>query len=328
MADEQKRQRFPGLSSEAFEHPTDRSALQALRAAPGIDWVFRKFNEFTGDRAGKMYCLSDMVRVGPNQFRQLHEMLIESCQILDMPVPHLYVSQTPDVNAFTFCVESPIIVLNSGLLELLDEEEWRVVVGHELGHIKSGHVLYRQIAQFLYQLFVGIGRRTFGLGGSIGMGLFYAFFHWYRQSELTADRAAMLVAQNPDDIINTLMKLAGGSRRLYEQMDREAFLAQGREYHDMGKDILNQLYNMGRTLTSTHPFPALRALDAESWSKSEEYQQIMAGNYKRRSVPMQEDNQDSHTADGPVRKCSRCGAVVRYPAFVFCPECGADLPQV
>ena len=36
--------RFPGLSSVAFEHPTDRAALAALRRTPGLEWIFRKFN--------------------------------------------------------------------------------------------------------------------------------------------------------------------------------------------------------------------------------------------------------------------------------------------
>ena len=70
------------------------------------------------------------------------------------------------------------------------------------------------------------------------MGLFYAFFHWYRQSELTADRAGLLASQDLDAVINTEMKLAGGSRKLFAQMDREAFLQQGRDYEEMGKDAL------------------------------------------------------------------------------------------
>ena len=31
-----ERQRFPGLSSTAFEHPTDKAALAVLRKAPGL----------------------------------------------------------------------------------------------------------------------------------------------------------------------------------------------------------------------------------------------------------------------------------------------------
>ncbi len=323
-----ERQRFPGLSSTAFEHPTDKAALAVLRKAPGLDWVFRKFNEFGGDRSGRMYCLSDMVRVDRSQCRDLHTLLGESCAILDMPVPQLFVDQRPLANAFTFCVDSPIIVLYSGLIDLLDEDEWRVVLGHELGHIKAGHVLYRQIAEFLATLLLRLGGRTFGLAQGLGAGLFYAFFHWYRQSELTADRAGLLASQDINTVLDVEMKLAGGSRKLYAQMDKEAFLQQGRDYEDMGKDALNSFLKLGQTLHTTHPFPAVRALEIDAWAKSDEYKAILAGNYAKTSdAPMPNTEVFQDTPPDSERTCPNCKAIVSYRAFVFCPNCGADLPR-
>jgi hypothetical protein len=323
-----ERQRFPGLSSTAFEHPTDKATLAALRKAPGIDWVFRKFNEYGGDRAGRLYCLSDTVRVDRNQCKDLYGLLVESCAILDMPVPQLYIDQRPFANAFTFCVESPIIVLYSGLIDLLDEDEWRVVLGHELGHIKAGHVLYRQIAEFLANLLMRLGGRTFGLAQGLGMGLFYAFFHWYRQSDLTADRAGLLASQDIITVLNVEMKLAGGSRKLYAQMDKDAFLQQGRDYEEMGRDALNSFFKMGQTLHTTHPFPAVRAMEIDAWAKGEEYADILKGNYAKMSetpTPTTEVFQDTPPDD--ARTCPNCKASISYRAFVFCPECGADLPR-
>ena len=322
-----ERLRFPGLSSTAFEHPTDKATLAALRKAPGLDWVFRKFNEYGGDRSGRLYCLSDTVRVDRNQCRDLHTLLVESCAILDMPVPQLFIDQRPFANAFTFCVESPIIVLYSGLIDLLDEDEWRVVLGHELGHIKAGHILYRQIAEFLANLLMRLGGRTFGLAQGLGMGLFYAFFHWYRQSELTADRAGLLASQNIGTMLDVEMKLAGGSRKLYAQMDKEAFLQQGRDYEEMGRDALNSFLKMGQTLHTTHPFPAVRAMEIDAWAKSDEYKVILAGNYAKTSdPPMPNTELFQDTPPDSERTCPSCKALVSYKAFVFCPNCGADLP--
>jgi Zn-dependent protease with chaperone function len=323
--------RFPGLSSVVFEHPTDRTALAALRRTPGLDWIFRKFNEYGGDRAGRLHCLSDMVRVDAHQCASLHHMLVECCEVLDMPVPQLYVDQSPVVNAHTFGVDSPVIVVYSGLLELLDEDEWRFVLGHELGHIKAGHVLYRQIAVFLARLLHTLGGRTFGLSQGLGLGLFHAFFYWYRQSELTADRAGLLAIQDLNTVIATEMKMAGGSPKLYAQMDREAFLAQGRDYEELGKsDALYQLYKANQTLGMTHPFPAVRALEIDRWAKSPEYAAILGGDYatmdgQARSAPPADASPDTPPDSG--RHCPNCGAAVRYRAFVFCPNCGADLPK-
>ncbi len=332
MAQPPSRQRFPNLASSAFEHPSDRSTLMALKAAPGLDWVFRKFNEWTGDRAKRLFCLSDKVRVDAQQCPSLHAILVDSCAILDMPVPQLYIDQLPFANAYTFGVDKPIIVVFSGLLELLDEAEWRVVLGHELGHIKSGHVLYRQIAEFLASLLQRLGGQTLGIGQTIGMGLFYAFFHWYRQSELTADRAGLLVCQDLDTVINVEMKMAGGSRKLYAQMDKDAFLLQGRDYEELGKDTLNQFYKMGQTLFMTHPFPAVRALEIEKWAHGPEYAAILRGQYPRADAEQadtkdRDDTPDDQGAKGSrSRRCPKCRTVVTESAFVFCPECGADLP--
>lgn len=323
------RKRFPGLSSTAFEHPTDRSTLAALKKAPGLDWVFRKFNEYGGDRAGKLYCISDTVRVDRTQCPDLYAMLVESCEILDMPVPQLFIDQRPQANAMTFGVESPIIVVYSGLLELLDEPEWRVVLGHELGHIKANHVLYRQVAQFLARFLLSLGGRTFGLSKTLGVSLFYAFFHWYRQSELTADRAALLASQEPDAVLNVEMKLAGGSRKLFAQMNKDAFLQQGHDYEEMGRDALNQFYKMGMTLTTTHPFPAVRALEIDSWAKGPEYAAILDGHYAKMNEqnPPPSAEAFADTPSDDARKCPQCSAEIRYRAFVFCPNCGADLPR-
>jgi Zn-dependent protease with chaperone function len=53
---------------------------------------------------------------------------------MDWPeVPELYVTQTPLANAAAVGFDKPFIVMNSALLELLDEEEQREILGHELG---------------------------------------------------------------------------------------------------------------------------------------------------------------------------------------------------
>ena len=45
----------------------------------------------------------------------------------------------------TIGMDKPIIILNSSLLDLLDEEEMRFLIAHELGHAISGHAVYRSL---------------------------------------------------------------------------------------------------------------------------------------------------------------------------------------
>ncbi len=87
-----------------------------------------------------------MVRVDERQFAGLHRLLGEVGRTLDVAeLPEMFVTNNPITNAMTIGMDKPIIVLNSSLLDLLDEEELRFVVAHELGHALSGHAVYRTL---------------------------------------------------------------------------------------------------------------------------------------------------------------------------------------
>ena len=170
-----ERLRFPGLRLRPLSIPPTKRRWPFCGKRPVWTGCFASSTSSAATGPGGMFCLSDMVRVDQNQCRDLYALLVESCAILDMPVPQLYIDQRPVANAFTFCVDSPIIVFYSGLIDLLDEDEWRVVLGHELGHIKAGHVLYRQIAIFLANLLMRLGGPTFGLARGLGLDCFMRF---------------------------------------------------------------------------------------------------------------------------------------------------------
>ena len=60
---------------------------------------------------------------------------------------------SPTFNAYTVGINKPIIVIDSGLVELLDdEEEMRFLLGHELGHALSGHAVYQTLLRRLIAL--------------------------------------------------------------------------------------------------------------------------------------------------------------------------------
>ncbi len=86
---------FPDISSAAWEHTTDRAALQALRSIPGFDTVIRKVVGTVGERNIKLIFTAQALEVGPRQYSDIHDVLVDVCTTLDWPVPRLYVSQTP-----------------------------------------------------------------------------------------------------------------------------------------------------------------------------------------------------------------------------------------
>ncbi|MBU7599023.1 M48 family metallopeptidase [Streptomyces sp. P38-E01] len=283
-----ERRRFPGISSRAYEHPADRSALVALRKLTGFDTVFKALSSMLPERSLRLLFLSDSVRVGDEQFAYLNDMLRDACYILDLEkVPPMYVSQDPQPNAMCIGLDEPIIVLTTGLIELLDEEEMRAVIGHEVGHALSGHAVYRTILLFLTSFAVKVA--WIPLGNVAIMALVTALREWFRKSELSADRAGLLVGQDIQASLRALMKIAGGNH--LHEMNVDAFLAQAEEY-EAGGDLRDSVLKILNVLPRTHPFTAVRAAELKKWSESRDFQRLMDGHYAKR-----EEDKDTSVRD-------------------------------
>src|SRR6478735_3153451 len=256
---------FPGLTASRFQHPHDVAATEALGGIPGLDLLVSKVMEYGLERMYYLENLADNVRVTARMFPRLHRYLGWGCRILDIDEPELYVTMDPNPNAFTYGHKSPFIVLTSGLIALLGDEELSFVVGHELGHIKAGHVLYTVLARNIASIIAAIGQATLGIGSLIGQGLVFALHDWYRKAELTADRAGLLCVQDIDPCVNVFMKFAGGGGRLWAEMDRFEFLRQIDAYEEEDRTALGRAYKTFLTVWRTHPFPILRAKELRTW---------------------------------------------------------------
>jgi Zn-dependent protease with chaperone function len=272
-----KRQLRPlrGLDVEEFRHPTDARATDALRAIPGLDLLIKKVLEYGLERVYYVENVASNLRVTPKMFGRLHRSMTWACKILEVPEPEMYVTLDPIPNAFTYGHTKPFIQLTSGLVDTLSDEELFYVIGHEVGHIKAGHVLYGTMARNIAAIVTILGSMTLGFGALLGQGLVIALYEWYRCAELTADRAALLCVQDIEPARDTLMKLAGGTTRLASEMDRDEFLRQVREYEDVDRTTLDKAYKILLTLFRTHPFAMHRAKELDIWF-SDGYEELMA----------------------------------------------------
>lgn len=297
-----QRRRFPGISSRAYEHPADRSALVALRKLTGFDTVFKALSGLLPERSLRLLFLSDSVRVSDAQFAHLNDMLRDACYILDLEkVPPMYVKQDPQPNAMCIGLDEPIIVVTTGLVELLDEEEMRAVVGHEVGHALSGHSVYRTILLFLTNLAVKVA--WIPLGNVAIMAIVTALREWFRKSELSADRAGLLVGQDITASMRGLMKIAGGNH--LHEMNVDAFLAQADEY-EKGGDLRDSVLKILNVLPRTHPFTTVRASELKKWSETRDFQRIMDGHYPRR-----DEDKDASVTDSFRESASHYADTVR-----------------
>lgn len=264
------------ISPHAWEHPADRAALAALRRIPAFDEVLKKIFGLLGEKPIRLAFQANAVRVSERQFPRVHAAYLEVLETMDSPEHYdLFVSQTPTVNAGAYGMDKPFIVVNSGSLALLDDEELIFLLGHELGHILSGHVLYRTMMVILLQL----AQQGFPIVGLAARAVLLGLLEWGRKSELSADRAGLLTSQNPDAALRTMLKLAGGGSR--DETDLNEFLQQAEEYRQ-GGDLVDSVFKVLNLMMATHPFHVLRAAELRDWITAGEYNRVLRGEYRRR----------------------------------------------
>jgi Zn-dependent protease with chaperone function len=270
--------KFTDLHKDEYIHPADRKALAALKAIPGVDSALKKLLAWTGESAIRVSFMASAVKVTPEQCPDLHAKLLIACSTLGVEPPDMFVQQNPLVNAFTGGVEKPIIVLHSALIERLNDEETLAVIAHEVGHIHAEHVLYLTAARLMEALAnVSVARLMPGsdiLKLIVSMGISSALLAWARRAELSCDRAALLVTQDPHVIGRTMMKLAGGT--FASKIDYEKFLDQGREFKkNYDEKRLDRFWADAMNAGLSHPFPIWRVAEILEWVESGQYSELM-----------------------------------------------------
>jgi len=266
------------ISPRAYQHPADRAATAALQKVPYLDQVVRKLVALGYERALRAAALGASVRLGQDQLPRVWVLHREVFNVLDMEaVPDLYLTQFPLANAFTMGTDRPIVVINSELIRILDDEGRRVVLAHEAAHVHSDHVLYRTALLILLRL--GSSVRLPILAGLPLLAIQMALLEWSRAAELSCDRAAALITRDPQAVSRALMVITAGEAA--EELNLDAFIAQGMEYEQKGTGM-ERLTKLMQDLRVTHPMPVRRVKTLLDWVQTGEYDRMVRGEYLRR----------------------------------------------
>jgi Zn-dependent protease with chaperone function len=269
--------KLEGISPRAYQHPADRAATAALQKVPYLDEVVRKLIALGYERALRAAALGASVRLGQGQLPHIWVLHRESFNALDLEsVPDLYMTQFPIANAATIGIDRPVVVLNSELVRILDEDGRRAVLAHEAAHVHSGHVLYQ--TALLILLRIGSSARLPLLAGLPLMAIQLALLEWFRGAELSCDRAAALVTRDPLAVCRALMVISAGEAA--EDLNLDAFIAQAMDYEE-GKG-LEKLTRLLQDLRLTHPMPVRRVRQLLEWVREGDYDRIVGGEYIRR----------------------------------------------
>jgi Zn-dependent protease with chaperone function len=274
-----------GLKADSFRHPLDLEATKTLKQIPGLDMMVRNLLGPMAEQVFYVENIASSILVGEKQLPDLHKLLLEACQILDIDPPQLYVRQHPAPNAYTFAMrgKQPFVVIHTSLIEILTPEEIQAVIAHELGHLKCDHSVYLTPVNLLILAAAIVPN----VGAVLAQAIQSQLLEWVRCAEFTCDRAALLATQNPKVVMSVLMKLAGGSPTLAPQLNLEAFVDQARAYDDISKTELGEMVKSARTAQLSHPVPVLRAKEIDRWAGSQEYQKLVQNhgiNYKSETM--------------------------------------------
>ncbi|KAL9276969.1 hypothetical protein ACSQ67_025483 [Phaseolus vulgaris] len=264
---------FRDLDADDFRHPLDQQNTLILRAIPGLNELGKALLGTVAEQVMLLENIGTSVLVSKNQLPDLYHLMVEAAEILNVDSPDLYVRQSPVPNAYTLAISGkrPFVVIHTSLVELLTKAELQAVLAHELGHLKCDHGVWLTYANILT-----LGAYTVpGIGGMIARTLEEQLFRWLRAAELTCDRAALLVAQDPKVVISVLMKLAGGCPSMADQLNVDAFLEQARSYEKAASSPIGWYIRNAQTRQLSHPLPVLRASEIDEWSKTPAYKSLL-----------------------------------------------------
>ena len=249
-----------------FIHPSDKKALDALKALPGFDFVVKKFMSIYSEKINKLETTSSMIRLSEKQLPHIYNILLKVCRKLEISVPELYLKLDREPNAYTMGDSEIFIVIHSGLLETLTLDQVETVIAHECGHILCHHNLYTTMCVYIMR-----GAEHF-IGGPISNAIFtavqYAFFYWMRCSEFSADRVSAYYHGTAEPVIDVMMALAGATSNLNLEFSREEFFKQAIEYKRLVDDSkYNKALEFITFGLNSHPLIAYRAYEINEFYK-------------------------------------------------------------
>lgn len=302
---------FADLDPDSYIHPLDKETLDALKRIPGVSTLLRSLIRHSFELATRLHHHANFVRVSEKQYATLWQKFEYAGAALGIKqLPELYVYQDPVPNAYTFGVDKYFIAVSTGCLDLLDEDEILVVLAHELGHVHADHVLYKSAARVFGSVAGTIIQATFGIGSLVVYPIQLALLRWDRASELSSDRAALLVVKNPHTVMRTLMKIAGGTRRYANELGIEGFIEQADSFGKMQDEgPLGRYITIFQSLFRSHPFPIWRTKEIIDWVTTGNFLEILDGEYKVRAmVPATKPCPSCNTQNAPgAMVCTSCG---------------------
>ena len=305
------------LNYKDIVHPEDENALRQLKNTTGVQTIAEQLNHIQAERMMRHRYMADCIKISAKQLPHFYDRWMKIVEKFGIPEPDFFLTESPILNAFTAGDKKPFIVVNSGLIESVKTEELDSIIAHECGHILCHHCLYKTVLYILQKILSQSGKSSVGipglslLTGPVLIAAYYAANYWSRRAEYSADRAAVVYAQDPEIVKKALLRIHGGPISITENINLDAYLEQTEEFDENSSDSA-----FGKLLTTylvkdrTHPFGTERIKEVIKWGNSAQYRMVL-------------ENLSSPAASSSAA-CPNCNRNVESN-WKFCRHCGQKL---
>lgn len=193
-------------------------------------------------------------------------MVSQAASVLDVPPPITYLAHSSIPKTYITNVTTPTLVLHSEVIKLLDREELLCMIGHELGHLKSGHILIQEVVSAVLY-----AAEKIPLGDKLAPLLLLL---WTREAEISADRVGLLLVQDEGICSRALIKLVLGFPDDAESINIEEFLRQKTET-EQDTVMLQRLPVLLAEAKATPPFVGTRVRELANFARSSQFTELL-----------------------------------------------------
>jgi uncharacterized tellurite resistance protein B-like protein len=193
---------------------------------------------------------------------KLHDLFASVVETLKFTEPvEFFINNSQELNAWSLSSLEPgephIVNINAGLVDKLDDEELRFVVGHEIGHLITSNA---NIVKLINFVFPDTARIPLILNHKIQL--------WLKLAELSADRYGYIASPNLEKCVSGFFKLASGLSTERINFDYTAYLIENERILDFFRD--NKAGNL-----MSHPINPIRIKAVQLFSISETYRAVI-----------------------------------------------------
>ena len=307
------------ISAANYVRDADVRTMRSIRRVPGLVRAVQLYAKVMADDDLLLDRYADDVQISQQQLPGIYELYLEAGERLSIAnekMPPLFLDGDRAPNAATAGVERPFVIVSAGLIEIMTPDEVLAVFGHELGHVQAGHFTYTTAIRGFRQM-VGLAAKFSPVDFDdiaielLGDPLVLA---WIRAAERTADRAGMIAARRPRDMVTAMMKLAGAPPALLADLNYDAFAQQAAEFERLVSTSARRRLLVAKDVISrTHPFPAVRVAEMLELLQSAEWIDI-------------QERVHAHEPGRWERTCDRCTGLVS-DWDVVCRHCAWTVPD-